>query len=1013
MKKNIIYLFLMLICLGQPNQIKAQGKQSSKVTSSNVTAQVVDTKGNPIADVTVLGDEGSVQTKSNDLGSFVIKVKDNSSLVFEAEGYEKLITNKASIAINFMKVVLKPSKDINTNADLRLPFQTMNKLRTTGNISVVDASESLKSDTRMDVSSHLNSKVTGNFGGLNFHGLGNAVTVVDGIKRDIADINMQEVEQITVLKDAYSRMLYGADGDASVILITTKSGAKFKKVLSFNMEQGVSTAIMKPKFLDAASYMETYNKANKNDGGLTDVYRQGVIDTTRQNLDPVLFPNNDYWSSDYVNNTTNYTNVYAEASGGNDKVQYFLNLGWKRNKGWMAMPENDETNKLNLRGKVDFEVTNWLKMKADIVAIFDLYKGPETRTFYSDASKLLPHLYPLLIPIDRVKNDSALAGKNPFGNSLLGGTSVYTQNLFGDMNRSGSRSDLNRFLQYMVGFDINLDKLTKGLKVSGVADMDLFNYYSQLLDNNYAIYQINKSTVDATGKFDLTKVGEDNFTNKQTVSDANSSFRRTWNGYLTANYDRTFGKHQISAVALGYYSQLAVNDVDQDVKRLRFGGQANYTYDNKYILEAGLISEGSNKLNPEDRFKTTPSVGAAWVVSNENFMKDNNVFDYLKLRASYGETSNDNWTLGDYNGYFLYEQSFARTSNFTYNNALNSNASVTIRSLGSIYDMQTRKEFVGGLDAYLFNKKLWFESSYWNSLSDGNLVTLSKSSPSTIGLPIIGNFNSTRNQGLELGVSYREKVGDLKLNLGVNYLYSVSKIEKYEEPVYADNNKHLSRVGTSASSMWGLTSLGLFSADDFEANGTLKAGLPIPSWGTVKPGDIKYKDINGDNIINSDDQSVLGLNGNNQQLSFNVELTYKNWQLFALGSSSWGGYGQKNNNYYWFRGNEAKYSEEALKSFDPENPDPNAEYPRISLTNGNNNYQGSSFWSFDRASFWLNTVQLAYNFDMSPTSALSQLKLYARGGNLLTVGKSTQITQLNWNSAPQSRAFTLGLVANF
>ncbi len=1012
MKKNIIFLFLMLVWLTQPIHIIAQTKQSKKVTSSVVTAQVVDSKDNPISGVLVSGNEGAVDTKTNELGSFTITIKDGSSLILEAEGYEKYVTNAVRIITNFKKIVLQPSKNLMIDANVRLPFQTMTKQRTTGNISVVDANESLKTDSRMEVSAHLNSKVTGNFGGFNFHGLGNAVTIVDGIKREVNDINMQEVEQITVLKDAYSRMLYGADGDANVILITTKSGAKFKKVMNFNVEQGVNTAIMKPKFLDAARYMETYNKANKNDGGLTNVYRQGVIDSTRQNLDPVLFPNNDYWSSDYVNNTTNYTNVYAEASGGNDKVQYFLNLGWKRNKGWLAMPENDETNKLNLRGKIDFEVTDWLKMKADIVAIFDLYKGPESRTFYSDASKLLPHLYPLLIPIDRVRNDSALAGKKPFGNSLLGGTSVYTQNLYGDMNRGGSRSDLNRFLQYMVGFDINLDKLTKGLKVSGVADMDFFNYYSQFIDNNYAIYQID--SINAMGTFNLKKVGEDRFTNRQSVSDANSSFRRTWNGYVTANYDRTFGKHQISAVALGYYSQLAINDVDQDAKRLRFGGQANYTYDNKYILEAGLVSEGSNKLNLEDRFKTTPSVGAAWVLSNENFMKSNKIFDYLKLRATYGVISNDNWTLGNYNGYFLYESSFARTSNFTYNNALNSNASVTIRSLGSVYDMQTRKEFVGGVDAYLFNKKLWFESSYWNSLSDGNLVTLSKSSPSTLGLPIIGNFNSTRYQGLEMGVTYREQLGDLKLNVGLNYLYSVSKIEKFEEPVYPENSKYLSRVGTSASAMWGLTSLGLFSADDFEADGsTLKAGLPIPSWGVVRAGDIKYKDINGDNIINSDDQTVLGLNSNNQQLAFNVELSYKNWQFFALGSSSWGGYGQKNNNYYWFRGKEAKYSEEALKSYDPENPNPNAEYPRLTLTNGNNNYQGSSFWSFDRASFWLNTVQLAYNFNMSPASVLSDLKLYARGGNLLTVGKSNQITQLNWNSAPQSRVFTLGLVANF
>ena len=1002
----------MLICLVLPNQIIAQGKQTNKSASSDFTALVVDVKGNPVSGVNVIGNEGSVQTKTDETGSFTIKIKDGSSLVFEADGFEKLVTAKARIIANFMKVVLYPSNDIRTNADVRLPFQTMKKIRTTGNISVVDANKSLDVDTRMDVNAHLNGKITGNFGGFNFHGLGNAITVVDGIIRDVADLNMQEIEQITVLKDAYSRMLYGADADAPVILITTKSGEKFKKVLNFNIESGMSTAISKPKFLDASRYMETYNKANKNDGALVDRFRLGQIDSTRNNLDPVLYPNSNYWGSDFVKNSTNYTNFYGEASGGNDKVQYFLNLGWKTNTGWLAMPKDDQNNKFNLRGKVDFEVTDWLKMKADIVAIFDLYKGPETRTFFADASKMLPHLYPLTIPIDRVLNDSALAGKNPIGNSLLGGTVNYTQNLYGDMMRGGNRLDMNRFLQYMIGFDINLEKLTKGLKLSGLADMDFFNYYSQFIDNNYAIYDMGKPNVD--GKFNLTKIGEDKFTNMQSLNDASSSFSRTYNGYLTANYDRTFGKHQISAVALGYYNQRIISDVIQDAKRLRFGAQANYTYDDKYIIEAGLMNENSNKMHPDNRSKSTPSVGAAWIMSNENFLKDNGVINYLKLRGTYGELVNDNWTSGSYNGYFLYEPNYAKSGTFTYNNSLNNNSFITIQSLGNNYGYQLRKEFVGGFDAYLLDKKLWVESSYWNSLSAGNMVSLSNNTSAILGLTPVGNFNETRYQGIELGVNYSEKLGNFKFNVGLNYMYSASNIEKWEEPVYSEMNKHLSRVGTSANAMRGLTSLGLYSAADFEADGTtLVLGLPKPTWGAVRTGDIKYQDINGDEVINADDQTVLGLNGNNQQLAFNFDLNYKNWQLFVLGSSSWGGYGLKNSNYYWFRGNEAKYSEEALKSFDPENPNPNAEYPRLSLGNGNHNYQTSSFWMFDRANFWLSTVQLAYNFNLAPSSTLKTLKLYARGGNLLSTGKNIETMQLNWNSAPQSRVFTLGLVANF
>jgi len=611
-----------------------------------------------------------------------------------------------------------------------------------------------------------------------------------------------------------------------------------------------------------------------------------------------------------------------------------------------------------------------------------------------------------------VLNLSSLAGQNPVGNSLLGGTSVYQQNLYGDMIRGGTRSDINRFLQYNVGFDIDLGKLTKGLTLSGLFNMDFFNYYSQFIDNNYAVYEV--GIPDANGNFNLTKIGQDKFTTAQTVNDTLTSYRRSTNAYITANYDRIFGKHHVSAVALGYFKQLVENEVVQDLKRLRFGAQANYTFDNKYILEAGLLSEGSNKLNPDSRFKIVPSFGAAWVLSNESFMQNGSFFDYLKLRGTYGEIVNDNWTLGDYNGYFLYEPNYAGTGTFTYNNSLNSNGIVTMQSLGNIYSFQSRKEFVAGFDAYLLNKKLWIESSYWNSISSGNLVDLENRTPSTMGIIPIGNYNSTRYQGVELGMIYTEQFGDLSVKLGVNYIYSVSDITKWEEPVYSDANKHLSKVGTSGSSLWGLNALGLYSAADFEADGTtLIGGLPTPSYGIVRAGDIKYNDINGDQIINSDDATVLGLNGNNQQISFNVDLSYKNWQLFTLVTGSWGGNGYTNSDYYWFKGNEAKYSEVALKAFDPENPNPNAEYPRLSLSSGTNNYINSSYWMYDRSYFGLSALQLSYTFDLGSQKPLNSLKIYARGSNILSFGKDIDIMQLNWNKAPQSRVFAFGLIANF
>jgi len=907
------------------------------------------------------------------------------------------------------KVVLQPSEDLKVDGDILLPFQTMKKIRTSGNIAVVDAKKSLENDSRLGFNAHLNGKIPGALGSYNFHGLGNATIVVDGVIRDASYLNMSEIEQITVLKDAYSRMLYGADGDAGVVLVTTKSGSKSKNELVFFFEQGLQTAISTPRFLDAATYMETYNQAWKNDGNATIPYRQGRIDSTRNNYDPVLYPNNDYWSSEFVNNTTNFTNFYARASGGDEKVQYLMNLGWERGKGWLALPEKDASNTLNLHGKVDFQVTDWLKMKTDVVANFNFYNGPQSSTFYSDASKLLPNSFPLLIPQDtsRVLNLATISGQNPVGNSLLGGTSVYKQNLYGDMVRGGERSDINRFLQYMVGFDISI---VKGLKLSGMMDLDFFNYYSQFTDNEYAIYEVGAPNVN--GDFNLTKINQDKFTTVQTVNADFTSFNRSYNGYLAANFDRTFGKHQVTVVALAYYKQLVQKNVLQDLIRLRAGGQANYTYNNKYILEAGLLTQGSNKMNPDSRFITTPSFGAAWVLSNEDFMKDNGVIDYLKLRGTYGKIANDNWTLGRYAGYFLYETNYERTGTFTYNNSSSSNQTSLLQSFGNDYTFQSRKEFVGGFDAYLLNKKLWVEASYWNSLSLDNLEYLNNYTPSTVALIPVVNYNDYKYQGFEFGLNYSEQFGDVKMNIGVNYIYSKSTITKLEEPVYPTENAYLTRIGTSNNALWGLTDEGLYSLADFEADGTtLLAGLPKSTYGAVKPGDIKYKDVNGDGEIDSDDQTVLGLNSNNQQVSLNIDLNYKNWQLFVLGIGSWGGQGYKNSNYYWFTGNQAKYSEVALNAYNPENPNPNAEYPRLTTGSGANNYKNSTFWMYDKSYFSLSTVQVGYNFNL--TSAMKSLKLFARASNLLSAGKNIDIQQLNWDSAPQSRVFAIGLTASF
>ncbi|MCX6327360.1 MAG: SusC/RagA family TonB-linked outer membrane protein [Bacteroidia bacterium] len=1013
----------------QSSELDVTTQQSSKkVVKHAITGQVIDEKGNPISGVIITANEDSDQSTTDGEGKFSIEIKQGSTFLFELSGYQKVSMNETQLTSKLNRVVLLTEVISNIDGKVELPYQTLSHYKTTGLVSVIDPANELDRDSRYSLSTAINGKVPGLLGAKNIHGMGTAVVIVDGVKRDESYLNLQEIESITVLKDAVSRMLYGADGDQGVILVKTKSGESNKKIVNVNVEQGIQQALQYPKFLNAAQYMAAYNKAQQNDASFAGSplvlpkYSQSMIDNTLNNVDPVLYPDNDYYSSEYVKNLTNYTNVFGELSGGNSNTQYYLNVSWKHSDGWTKVGNNDSQDIMNIHGKVGFKVTNWLKMNSEVVGIFDITNLPNVNTYNADgsvnldywdkASTYLPNTQSLLIPVSRISNPAIIPSSSLIdGQYILGGSGVYQTSLLGDMTRSGSNMIMNRYMQFNTGFDLSLDGITKGLTGKGLLSLNFNNTYQKTILNTYSVYQM--GVVDSVGNFPVTQIGVDNKTSEQT--NTQTYFDRTISAYMSLNYDRTFGKHAISAVLVGTFNQYTQAALFQENKNVKVGLQANYSFNDRYMLDAGLLCQGSSKLPTNNKFGLAPSVGLGWIVSKENFMKNMKAIDYLKLRASYGVIQNDSWTIGNYNGYLLYETNYSTSSSFTYGNGAASNTQVLINSFASNITWQTRKEFVAGFDASLFNKKTWLEASYFNS-ENGNIITqMDNNSPATLGgVPIFENYNTTVYQGVELGIKHSEKAGAFSLTIGANYMYSASNITKIDEPVYnLPTNINLEQVGTSSNAFWGLTSAGMYMSSDFDSNGQLLTTLPTPTYGTVRPGDIKYVDYNQDGKITANDRHVLGLSSNNQQYSFDLDLKYGNWQLYVLAIGQMGGKGFTNSNYYWFKGTSAKYSTVALGAFDPLNPDPNAAYPRLSLSNGTNNYINSTFWEYDKSNFTLSAVQIGYNFKFKQHSPITGLKIYGRGSNLLTFAKDLEIQKLNYQSNPQNRVFSLGLIASF
>jgi len=282
------------------------------------------------------------------------------------------------------------------------------------------------------------------------------------------------------------------------------------------------------------------------------------------------------------------------------------------------------------------------------------------------------------------------------------------------------------------------------------------------------------------------------------------------------------------------------------------------------------------------------------------------------------------------------------------------------------------------------------------------------------GLLNFENYNATDYQTYNIGFKYQDDIGNLHINLGLFYTYNDAIIRKFAENIYTDPTQiHLLRTGTDARGMWGLTADRLYLSTDFDNNGKLISGIPVPAWGDVKPGDIKYVDYNGDGSVNEDDVSIIGRNGNNCQISMNIDLKYKQWQLFLLPIAQMGGKGFENSDYYWFRGNTAKYSKIALNAFDENNQNPNASYPRLSLGSGNNNYRNSTFWLYDKSNVQLVAAQISYTLLFKNNPYIGNLKLFVKGTNLLMLAKDKDVLQLNFGAAPQNRIFALGAQVTF
>lgn len=380
------------------------------------------------------------------------------------------------------------------------------------------------------------------------------------------------------------------------------------------------------------------------------------------------------------------------------------------------------------------------------------------------------------------------------------------------------------------------------------------------------------------------------------------------------------------------------------------------------------------------------------------------------MRTSYGITKNNDW--GEY---YLYRESFTRGGAFNYENGTSYNGETSFASIANDIGLQKRRDFTFGVDAILLDNKMNVELGIFKSESLDNITSMSFTYPQILGYEhlIRENYNSRSKKGIEFGLNYTFNLSpDISILTGANGLHISPEYTKREEPVYEGVDAALLREGTASDAMWGLKSDGLYGVADFNPDGSLVAGLPVPSFGAVQPGDIKYLDQNSDDIIDNLDQRILG-HGQRTQYSVYLDFKYKNFEFFMLGIGYAGDSNYRSGSYFRVMG-DVKYSTQANLAYGPDNMDVNATHPRLSTKNVSNNNRNSDYWMYKNNTFTLPTQQITYTFNkVSDTSALKGARVYVRATNVLTIGENKEYTELNVGGSPKTKSLTLGLVTSF
>ena len=821
--------------------------------------------------------------------------------------------------------------------------------------------------------------------------VGDVITLVDGVERELTPYDMDQIEEIKVLKDPVSKALYGGRISNGIIMVTTRRGKDGKSEFHASVTRGIKTPTVMPTYLNSYDFANNYNQALKNDNnGLLPVgqgYDQTALDAYKNHTNPYLYPDVDFMGQ-FLNKSMDLTKVSAEYYGGNKITKYYVHGGFQKEGGFETYaPKPRQTQAINLQGNLDSKFSEDIVLHANFNTSLVNKQYPASFN-YATLSQRYPNAYPII-----VRGDS------------VGGTAVFKDNPYAMEKQSGYILDNTLRMQADLSFDVNLGHVIEGLSFKPELSFDLYHRQNLNKIHQVGIYQI--SSFDLDGKpFGYNTLQDYKYTSGQSLG--TSEFSERWGLTGTLAYKREFGKHAIDADLVYYISRYTVAGVFQDYKRENLGLRANYTYAGKYILEGVLNYAGSQSFTPDKRFKYLPAVGAGWLISNENFLKDVTAVNFLKVNASWGISGNGNIPVN------LWRESWINYGSYAFNAGatLSTTALNTVSS--ALLDWPTQSETDISLEAKLLNH-LTLKASYFNYLQEGYTAKGTSTIPFIVGnenfMPVI-NFGKTGLKGYEVELKYNGNVRDFNYEVGAHLTNSFNAKVKIDETP----DPNFSTLGTPWNAVWGYHAVGTYSADDIAAIKAGNAGkgtnLPLVSYMDPKSllvGNIKYQDVNGDGIIDKYDTKVIGNYSPDMMYGGDLRLSYKGFEVYAMVL----GYGRFNNilNTSFYQINSTrKYSTVVTDGLPNGNPQ-----PLLTTTTGTNDFQSSDYWIVDQSYIKLQNVSVSYSFPKNWIKSwkLSDLKLSLTGNDLMTFSKikksDPESLDAGVGNYPLFRTFAIGL----